>query len=176
MEKFRENFLQVMGPLLQLLIGLEDVWNKSSEAVDKPAGIFATLTEQTTLLFGQASLSTSHTRRLNILKTQLKDPHKAKTLLKEKTASLQEDENHLFGKKFRSHIMEIEHSKKKSLWKFLRVVMRKILPFEKAVYLIKMDRKADGDTITQQNQVIETKTKMFDFKTTRVQVPESSIM
>ena len=81
--------------------------------MDKPAGIFATLTEQTTLLFGQASLSTSHTRRLNILKTQLKDPHKAKTLLKEKTASLQEDENHLFGKKFRSHIMEIEHSKKK---------------------------------------------------------------
>ena len=69
MEKFRENFLQVMGPLLQLLIGLEDVWNKSSEAVDKPVDIFATLTEQTTLLFGQASLSTSHTRRLNILKT-----------------------------------------------------------------------------------------------------------
>ena len=66
--------------------------------------------------------------------------------------------------------------KKKSLWKFLRVVMRKILPFEKAVYLIKMDRKVGGDTITQQNQLIETKTKMFDFKTTRVQVPESSIM
>ena len=34
----------------------------------------------------------------------------------------------------------------------------------------------EDDTITRQNQVIETKTKMFDFKTTRVQVPESSIM
>ena len=34
----------------------------------------------------------------------------------------------------------------------------------------------EGNTITQQNQVIETKTKTFDFKTTRVQVPESYIM
>ena len=34
----------------------------------------------------------------------------------------------------------------------------------------------EGNTITRQNQVIKTKTKMFDFKTTRVQVPESYIM
>ena len=54
--------------------------------------------------------------------------------------------------------------------------MRKILPFEKALYLTKIDRKVEGDTITRQNQVIETKTKMFDFKTTRVQVPERSII
>ena len=31
-----------------------------------------------------------------------------KTLLKEKTALLQEDEGHIFGKKFRSHIIETE--------------------------------------------------------------------
>ena len=54
--------------------------------------------------------------------------------------------------------------------------MRKILPFEKALYLTKIDRKVEGDTIKWQNQVIETKTKMFDFKTTRVQVPENSTM
>ena len=54
--------------------------------------------------------------------------------------------------------------------------MRKILPFKKALYLTKIDRKVETDTITQQNQVIKTKTKMFDFKTTRVQVPESSTM
>ena len=54
--------------------------------------------------------------------------------------------------------------------------MRKILPFEKALYLAKIDHKVVGDTIKRQNQVIETKTKMFDFKTTRVQVPENSIM
>ena len=52
--------------------------------------------------------------------------------------------------------------------------MRKILPFEKALYLTKIDHKVEDDIITPQNQVIETKTKMFDFKTTPVQVPESS--
>ena len=45
----------------------------------------------------------------------LKDPHEAKTLLKEKTALMQEDEGHLFGKKLSSHIIEIEGSKKKYL-------------------------------------------------------------
>ena len=54
--------------------------------------------------------------------------------------------------------------------------MRKILPFEKAFYLTKIDCKVEGDTSTRQNQVIEIKIKMFDFKTTRVQVLESSIM
>ena len=51
---------------------------------------------------------------------------------------------------------------------FLRIVIRKILPFEKAIYPTKIDHKAEGDTITRRNQVIKTKTKMFDFKTTRV--------
>ena len=54
--------------------------------------------------------------------------------------------------------------------------MRKIFPFEKALCLTKIDRKVECDTITRQNQVIEIKTKMFDFKTTRVQMLESSIM
>ena len=54
--------------------------------------------------------------------------------------------------------------------------MRKIRPFEKALYLTKIDRNEESDTITWQNQVIEIIKNMFDFKSTRVQVPESSIM
>ena len=54
-----------------------------------------------------------------MLKILLKDPRKAKTLLKENTALLQEDEGHLFGKKFRLHIIEIKRSKKKSLKVFI---------------------------------------------------------
>ena len=61
------------------------------------------------------------------------------------------------------------NTERKSLWKFLKVAMGKILSFEKVLYLTKINRKVDGDTITWQNQVIETKTKMFDLKTTRVQ-------
>ena len=87
-----------MGPLSRLWQGLEDVQNESSEAVEVPVVI-----ELTTLLLDQASLSISYTRRLNIFKTLLKDPCKAKTLLKEKIALLQESESHLFGKKF-THI------------------------------------------------------------------------
>ena len=97
MEKLQEKILQVMGLLSRLWKGLEDVRNKTSEAVERPIDIFATLIEQTTLLLVQASLSVSYARRLNILKTLLKDPSKAKTLLKEKTALLQEDVGHLFG-------------------------------------------------------------------------------
>ena len=42
--------------------------------------------------------------------------------------------------------------------------MRKILPFEKVLYLTKIDRKIDGDTIKRQNQVIENKTKCSNSK------------
>ena len=45
----------------------------------------------------------------------MNDTCKAKTLLKEKIALLQESEGHLFGKKFRSHVIEIERSKRQSL-------------------------------------------------------------
>ena len=68
------------------------------------------------------------------------------------------DEGQLFGKKFHTHIIEIEYSKKK-FWKFLKVIMRKILSFGKAFYLTKIDGKLEDDTITRQNQVIKTKEK-----------------
>ena len=119
-----------MGPLSRLWKELEDVRSESSEAVEVPIHTFTTLIEQTTLLLGQASLSALYARRLNILKTLLKDHRKAKTLLKEKTVLLQEDEGNLFGKKFRSHIIEIERSKKKSLEVF-KVNNEKNTPFRK---------------------------------------------
>ena len=120
--------------LSQLWKGLEDVRNESCEVVEIPVDTFATMIEQTTLLFGQASLSISYARCLNILKTLLKDQRKAEILLKQKTALLQEYEGHLFGKKICSHKIEIERSKEKSL-EVLRIVIRQILPFQKVPYL-----------------------------------------
>ena len=73
-----------MGLLSRLWKGLEDVRNEFSEVVLVTVDTFATLIEQTTLLLGQASLSISYVRSLNILKKLLKDPRKAKALLKEK--------------------------------------------------------------------------------------------
>ena len=134
-----------MCPLLRLWKGLENLQNEPSEAMEVPADTFATMIEQTTLL------SISYTHRLKILKKLLKEPHKEKTLLKEKTATFQESESHLFGKKFRSHIIEIERSKKQSL-EFLRVIMTKTLPFEKALHLTKIDCKMEGNTVTRPKQ------------------------
>ena len=111
--------LQVMGPLSRLWKGLKDIRNESHEGVEVPVDTFATLIKQTTLLLGQVSVLVSYARRLNILKTLQKDPLKAKTLLKEKTAFLQEDKGHLFGKKIRSYITEIERSEEKSLEVFM---------------------------------------------------------
>ena len=81
---------------------------------------------------------------------------------------LQGDEGHLFGKIFHSHIIEIEHSKK--VFGSFKGNNEKNTPFQKGPPPYKIDHKVEGDTITGQNQVIKTKTKMFDFKTTQVQV------
>ena len=67
---------------------------------------------------GQASLSVSYTRRLSILKMITKDPRKAKAILIENENILKESEAHLFGKKFRSHMIEIQKSWKKPLEAF----------------------------------------------------------
>ena len=40
--------------------------------------------------------------------------------------------------------------------------MRKIFLFKEVLYLTKIDREVKGDAITIQNQVTETKIKMFD--------------
>ena len=59
-----------------------------------------------------------------------KDPRKAKSMLKENEDILRESETHLFGKKFRSHMIEIEKSRKKSLEAFKDVGEKKS-PFRK---------------------------------------------
>ena len=84
-----------------------------------------------------------------------------------KATLLQEDEDHLFGKRFRSQLIEIERSKKKSQEVF-KVNIEKDPPFRNC--------KVEGDKIILQSQVTKTKTKISNFKTTRVQVLESFIM
>ena len=74
---------------------------------------FVTLAEEAILLLSQASLPVSYTRRPNILKMITKDPIRVKAMLRENKNILKESETHLFGKKFRSHMIEIEKSRKK---------------------------------------------------------------
>ena len=175
MGKFQQKILQVMGPLIRLCMGLEDVRNESSEAVEVPVDTFASLIEQTTLLLGQASLSISYARRLNTLKALPKDPCKAKTLLKEKTALFQEEEGHLFGKKFISHIIEIERSKKKSL-EFFKGDNEKHSSLQKGPLPYQNRPQGGGRYSYTAKPSNQDQNKIFFFEITRVQVLESSTM
>ena len=61
----------------------------------------------------------------------MKDPRKAKAMLKKNENILSESETHLLGKKSRSHMIEIEKSRKKSLETF-KDVFEKKSPFRKS--------------------------------------------
>ena len=63
---------------------MEDITNAPDDTAPVPVEDHIKLTEQTVLLLGQASNSILHSRRLQILKTLMKDPKKAKNILKEK--------------------------------------------------------------------------------------------
>ena len=57
---------------------MEDITNAPDDTAPVPVEDHIKLTEQTVLLLGQASNSILHSRRLQILKTLIKDPKKAK--------------------------------------------------------------------------------------------------
>ena len=115
MEKFKQKILDVLGPLSRLWNGSKDIKNAPDDTVPVPAQDPFKLIEQIVLLLGQASNSILYSRHLQILKTLIKDPKKAKNILKEKADLLQKGNQNLFGKKFRSHIVETECSKKRTL-------------------------------------------------------------
>ena len=111
----KQKILDVLGSLSRLWKGLEDIKNVPDDTVLVLAEDHIKLIEKTALLLVQASNSILYGRRLQILKTLIKNPKKAKHILKEKTDLLQKGDQNLFGKKFRSHVVETERSKKRTL-------------------------------------------------------------
>ena len=82
-----------MSRFFRLWTGLGDIRKAPSDkAIEVPVDEFVTLVEQAILLLGQASLSASYNRQLNILKMIMRDPTKAKTMLKENDNVLRESE------------------------------------------------------------------------------------
>ena len=164
METFQGKLLEVMGPLSRLWKGLEYIRKApSDQTVEVPVEKFVALVEQVILFLGQTSLSVSYTRQLNILKLITKDPRKAKAILKENENILKENETHLFGKKFRSQIIETEKSRKKSLEVFKDFGEKKS-PFENTFHTVKINRIAEGTITTRGNQVIETNINIVNSK------------
>ena len=167
MEIFQGKIPDLVDPLSRLSRlwkGLKDILKApSDEALEVLKDKFATLFEEVILSLSQASLLVSYTRRINILKMITKDPRKAKSMLKENENILKESETRLFGKKLRSHMIEIEKSRKKSLEAF-KDVGEKNLPSEKAHCTIKINRTAEGAITMRGNQVMETNTTTVNSK------------
>ena len=115
MKGFQQKILDLVGHLSRLWKGLEDIKNVPDNTVPVPVEDHIKLIEQRVLLLGQASNSILYSRRLQILKTLIKDPKKAKNILKEKVDTLQKGDQNVFGKRFRSHVVETERSKKRTL-------------------------------------------------------------
>ena len=147
---------------------MEDITNAPDDTAPVPVEDHIKLTEQTVLLLGQASNSILHSRRLQILKTLIKDPKKAKNILKEKTDLLQKDDQSLFGKKFTSHVVEIERSKKKTLEDFLVEVVALLLlpksPFGQAPHQTTTNRMVEGEFTTVKTRTIETDSAQYGGK------------
>ena len=94
---------------------MEDIKNAPDDTVPVPNEDHIKLTEQTILLLGQESNSILYSQLLQILKTLIKNPKKAKSILKEKVDLLQIGDQSLFGKKFRLHVAETERFEKRTL-------------------------------------------------------------
>ena len=118
LEKIQLKVGSVMGPLSKLWRVLEGVKTSPGDNVDVPVDLCVTLVHKCVLLLGQASNAISYSRRFNLLSNMLNDPRRAKSVLKEKAPVLQTNDENLFGKKFRSYVIETERSKKKTVEAF----------------------------------------------------------
>ena len=89
-----------MSRFFRLWPGLGDMRKAPSDkAIEVPVDEFATLVEHVILLLGQVSLSASYNRQLNILKMIIiRDPTKAKTMLKENENVLRDIKSLLWKK------------------------------------------------------------------------------
>ena len=78
MVKFQQKILDVLGPLSRPSKGLEKIKKAPDDTIPVSIENHIKLIDQTVLLPGQASNAILHSRRLQILKTLIKDPKKAK--------------------------------------------------------------------------------------------------
>ena len=103
-----------MGPLAKLWKILEDAKQAEDEAVSISVNELIFYIEQIVLLLGQSSNAITYYRRLKVLGYIMNSQYQVKTMLKEKSALLQEHDSDLFGKKFRCHIADTIKSKRET--------------------------------------------------------------
>ena len=160
MNKFQKKTLYVLGPFSSLWKGLEDIKNAPDDTVPVLVGDHIKLIEQAVLLLGQVSNSILYSRRLQILKTLIKNPKNAKTILKEIADLLKKGDENLFGKEFRSMLLKQNFPKNQLCRFFLTEVVALFLllesPFGQALHRTTSNRMRKGHFTTVKTQTIKT--------------------
>ena len=131
-EKLQNKTRDVMGPLAKLWKIVEDADQAEDESVQISVNELLFYIEQIVLLLGQSSNAITYYRRLKVLGYIMNSQYQVKTMLKEKSALLQEHDSDLFGKKFRCHIADTIKSKRETREIFTE--SRKSFPWSPSIH------------------------------------------
>ena len=109
MEKVQDKVLDIMGPLSKLWVMVEQVnsgsASGSSSTVEMDTAL--ELLEKIVLLIGQCNNTITYDRRKNVLLGVTgTSSSQVASMLREKVAFLEKDDQALFGKDFRDHLTE----------------------------------------------------------------------
>ena len=118
--ELNQKVMNILGPFSSLWFNFEQEKEAILESQDTTPEMkgrvhdTCRLFEQTVTMIGQATNSIVYQRRLNVLSALYSDSRKAKEVIKEKKSILNNEEEILFGEKFREFILEHVKSKKKT--------------------------------------------------------------
>ena len=109
---------------------MEDIKNAPDDTVPVPVEDHIKLTKQTALPLGQASKSISYNRRLQILKTLIKDPQKKQKIFLKKRQIYFKKAIKIFLAKSSDRMLLKQNPPRKELWRFslVEVVALLLLP------------------------------------------------
>ena len=132
LEKIQQKIVNVLGPLSKVWMAIESANEAEAEKVEIPLEDISTGLEQSILLVGQSFNAVTYQRRCNVLSVLMKDHRKTKSTIKEQAKLFEVSDNEeLFGKKFRKHVMDTAKVKKESKEVYRKQGFERKQPFQK---------------------------------------------
>ena len=112
LKKNSKKNIDVMGPLWKVWHALESATTAPDDEADLTIEDLLNLVQQTVLLVGQTNNAISYHRRLSALAGAMKSSSQAKSMIKDKSALLENSGKELFGKDFRDQITDTAKAQK----------------------------------------------------------------
>ena len=114
LEKIQKKNTDIMGPLSKVWHALESSTTAPDDEADLTIQDWLNLVLQTVLLVGQTNNTISYHRRLSALPGAMKCSSQAKSVIKDKSALLENSGKELFGKYFHDQITDTIKAQKQS--------------------------------------------------------------